>query len=669
MIVKNESGRIERALASVAPFVSSWAIVDTGSTDDTRQRIIDFFGRRDIPGALTDAPFVHWSQARNAALAWARQLAATHRPDYFLLMDADMQLQVYDEAAFMAPRDGACYEMYQRGGSLVYANVRLVSGANAGVYRGVTHEYFDSPSAGPIPAAVADFIDHADGANRPDKFTRDIQLLTAGLQDEPDNARYMFYLGNSYRDAGRPAEAIDWYERRVAAGGWDEEVWQAQFCKALCLKACGREPEFLAAMLRAHSLRPQRAEALYELARHFRGKRDEQAMAVLFAEAGLALPMPDDKLFVNQFVYSAGLKDEIAVCGYYVPGKFMAGYQAASEQALHPDYPSSREAARTHLYFYVQRLDQLCPSFRWTAVDFAAPPGWVAMNPSVCLHEESLWLNIRCVNYRIDAEGRYLIRNTRTGEVNAEQPIATRNFLCRLGETAFTRCTDTAELIPPPDLPVAYPLVTGFEDVRLIPRGDGLWCSATVRQVAPDGLPEQVFSRLDVVGRQPSERRHTRIQRMLRTPRLCEKNWTPILTPESDRGQCFIYRPGEVVDTAGRTVVRHGTPGRATDHISGSSQAIRWHDDWLAVTHEARSIPGSHLRWYMHRFVLYDRHFRLKTLSLPFVFHDKVIEFCAGMCWSPDGDQLVLSYGYKDEEARMAVVDAREVGRLLWTSP
>ena len=48
MIVKNETAVILRCLKSVKPWIHSWAIVDTGSTDGTQQLIQDFM--QDLPG-------------------------------------------------------------------------------------------------------------------------------------------------------------------------------------------------------------------------------------------------------------------------------------------------------------------------------------------------------------------------------------------------------------------------------------------------------------------------------------------------------------------------------------------------------------------------------------------------------------------------------------------
>ena len=75
MIVRNESARIERALASVAPYINTFVILDTGSTDDTVERITKFFQERKIPGVIGKTEFKDFSQARNAALFAARSLA------------------------------------------------------------------------------------------------------------------------------------------------------------------------------------------------------------------------------------------------------------------------------------------------------------------------------------------------------------------------------------------------------------------------------------------------------------------------------------------------------------------------------------------------------------------------------------------------------------------
>ena len=65
MIVKNEAAIIDRCLAAAAPHIDCYVICDTGSTDDTVERIRRFFDARGIPGEIPTTTFRNFEQARN----------------------------------------------------------------------------------------------------------------------------------------------------------------------------------------------------------------------------------------------------------------------------------------------------------------------------------------------------------------------------------------------------------------------------------------------------------------------------------------------------------------------------------------------------------------------------------------------------------------------------
>jgi glycosyltransferase involved in cell wall biosynthesis len=196
MIVKNESRIIERLLNSVLPIIDSYCICDTGSTDNTIAVIHEFFKENNIFGKIVFEPFKDLGYNRTYALRQCNNLDA----DYILLMDADMILdtsKLHDINAFKATLTNDAYCLFQGTYNFYYKNTRIVKNDPKISYWGVTHEYVNMPegsSQGTIEENILFINDIGDGGAKADKFERDIRLLKKGLEDEPNNIRYTFYL-------------------------------------------------------------------------------------------------------------------------------------------------------------------------------------------------------------------------------------------------------------------------------------------------------------------------------------------------------------------------------------------------------------------------------------------------------------------------------------------
>lgn len=646
MIVKNEAARIERALASVAPYISSYCILDTGSTDGTQELIERYFSAHPgrIPGKIHRGQFENFEQARNDALQFARFMGDW---DYLLLMDADMEL-VVDAPNVFSDISGPSFDMMQRAGTLVYANRRLLSAKALGQYRGVTHEYLDVPSAGLIQGAH--FIDHADGSNRVDKFKRDIDLLIAALIREPTNERYWFYLAQSYRDAGDYPRAAQAYKKRASMGGFEEEAWNAQVNYGSALRNMGDVGGFVHETLSAYNRRPQRAEPLYDIAKFYR-EAGNNAAAVIFAEAGMKVPFPkDDQLFVDEFTYSHGLKNEFSIAAFYDPRKREAGFKVCDELAVGPGVPAHvRDLARTNLFYYIEPLSFLAPSFKAKRIHFCLmddPDGWVAMNPSVCVHNGDLFTTIRTVNYKISHEGRYQIRGNDMGELSPENPIRTRNYLASMDSAL--NLFSVEEIHPAPYTPL-FGSVLGYEDMRLFSFEGELMFSTCVRDMNAEGWCEQAVGLVSDG--------HAKVIRPNK-PQVHEKNWMPFPVGNSLK---FVYQLGQIIDLEGEI----GIASPTIEGLRGSSQVIPHQSGWLAIVHEARVKPDGQ-RYYNHRFVWMDIRGRLRKVSRPFYLHDKQIEFVAGLAKNPYDGNFVISYGVRDCEAWVATVNSNEIEWVLW---
>lgn len=290
MIVRNEAKVIRRALMSVKDHISYWTIIDTGSGDGTKQLILDTMG--DIPGQLLERPWVDFGFNRTELLQEAKD-----HTDFILCMDADMTLVGVGDP----PQCDANLVRYT--GEPDYAQALLIRGDRDWHYEGRTHEYLASDELYTQGPALHWLMQHhADGGERGRKFQRDRELLQLEVDEDPTNGRALFYLAQTLRDLGETDLAITRYRQRVALGGWDQEVWFAQFQVGLLAWDFDE-------LATAFSMRETRAEPLLYMAQIMAEKGEHHA-ALALLDKGLAIPYPNDNLFIEKWIYTWGLSLE-----------------------------------------------------------------------------------------------------------------------------------------------------------------------------------------------------------------------------------------------------------------------------------------------------------------------------------------------------------------------
>ena len=89
MIVKDEEHVIKRALSSCVNLIDAYCIVDTGSTDNTKKVIEDFFKKFNKKGEIVDFPFTTFEECRNKSLEVGKKYG-----DYGFWIDADEELRL-----------------------------------------------------------------------------------------------------------------------------------------------------------------------------------------------------------------------------------------------------------------------------------------------------------------------------------------------------------------------------------------------------------------------------------------------------------------------------------------------------------------------------------------------------------------------------------------------
>lgn len=660
MIVRNESARILRALDSVKDHISCFVILDTGSTDGTVEIIQAWSSDNGIPGVVAHGTFVNFSQARNQALDAARSYQMHPGApwfDYILLMDADMELVSTVDFDPFADLKAEAYGMIQKAGSTSYTNTRLLSFHSNAKYVGVTHEYLAAPICGSV--GLAHFIDHADGSNRVNKFDRDIQLLEADLKTDPNNARSWYYLGCSYRDKDNQDEAERCFRKCLEHTTWDEERWSAQVNLANTFDARGLEDAYLKEAIKAYQTRPQRAEPLHALAKHYRLK-GENLSAMLFVEKGITIPRPKDLLFIEDWVYDWGLREEYSIAGWYDERTRDKAFKITNGLTTDSSVPSFvRAEARTNMVHYLKPIKEFCPSAKFSRMHFASSPGFTAMNPCITNRPSGdMEMLLRTVNYRINEHGQYMI-----GEKGCwDAPIETENWLMRVyDDLSVGNAHRVVWERPAP----AFDKVIGLEDMRIFwHRGDRKFV-ACVREQSATGTPEQWHGVLNQNYDTPDVVMVDHARRISH-PNNCEKNWAPIL---DGRDLKFTYRLDTFLNIDKPEENMKWELPIAIENISGGSQYIPFRSGYLSIVHEAVVHPAHGRRIYQHRFAWLDLTARQLKLSLPFVFQGVQIEFAAGLAKNWKDDTIVVSLGVRDEEAWLCSIAHRDVAAMLEITP
>lgn len=394
MIVRNESNNMKRLLDSVKSIIDMVSIVDTGSTDNTEEVIMEWSKENDVPTTVHHEPFQDFSYNRTHSVQAAKK--AYPEADYLLLSDADFVWEIdkggkFDKKLLIDHK----YLIEQYNKSLTYWNVRMLNAKVDWFCEGVTHEYWREASSqseysGEIRTARIRTLaidDREDGGFKSEKFTRDERLLRGGLADPETKpslkTRYKFYLGQTLKDMGRFEESIEWYEKRIADKGWYEEVyyskfqigvnyeqigWKKRHVLTLMAKADKTPEDFefinkwdpenkgpavmldestkcfqqaAANYLGAYNFCKRRAESLYYVTRMYRSLGQNE-MAYKFAKMGQKIVFPEnDSLFIERACYDYLFDYEISIVAWHIEGKRDEGRECINKLLPRDDLPDN----------------------------------------------------------------------------------------------------------------------------------------------------------------------------------------------------------------------------------------------------------------------------------------------------------------------------------------
>ena len=590
-MIKNEEKILKRCLDSLD--VDGYCILDTGSTDSSVELARKYLTNK--CGCVTEEPWQNFSHNRTVSFERAKEFCSGQGWDlkdtYGLLLDADM---VFVAGTLRTEKlEAIGYKAMQKNGNLEYMNARLLRMDYDWKCVGVTHEYWDGPTE-QLASSVCYIDDKNDGGCKSDKFTRDRSLLEEGLIKEPGNVRYLFYLAQTYSCLNMYKESIEYYKKRIEAGGWYEEVWFSYYSIGDLYKRMGDIIEFEAWMLRAFSFRKERAESIYKLAQYFRMSGDHYK-AYHYIKKGINIPYPNDSLFIEANVYNGLFYYEASIVDYYVKDK-ASGLRSSVDYLLKSG--EYKENVLQNMHYYISPL----PSSVEKVVLESPFPSYTPSAISVDVYPMA---NVRFINYWMEG-GEY---KTRGG------PVHTQNAYMNLETGACV-----AKMVDSIGLPKVESRVKGLEDIRVY-RDDGV-----LRFFGTSVFEYDAKRVCQIEGAYNVETASYSEVTCLQSPfgRGCEKNWIPIPGTGMVIYDWFPLQIGSIKGSTLRINITHETPP-IFQMFRGSAPPLPHKGGWLALVH---FVEYSKPRKYYNCLIELDASYAPKRMTLPFVFFSASVEYC-----------------------------------------
>jgi len=711
MIVKNESKNLPRLFDSLfldehgcithplsstspVPLIRDYVIVDTGSNDNTPSIIKKYWEAKNeklseenkVNGKVLFSVFKNFGENRTEALNHAYAIT---KSKWIMFLDADMCLspvkagdkhtfKIQDIFDRLSSISNNIVSLKQKNGNLEWWNTRLVRTSHKIKSVGVTHEYYDTNND-PYPNYRMDLFyinDIGDGGSKSNKFARDIALLEEGLKQDPSNARYYFYLAQSYMNLPvkesaskeNKEKAIVLFKKRIEMGGWVEECWYSHYKIMELYLSLGNEEQAEKHTFLGFQLHPKRAEAIYKMCKHYR-EAGKNALSHRYYLMGKDIPLPSDALFLETNVYDYEFAYENSINHYYLSNKKTEGLFTTISLLNNTNFIKNGRLENnvfSNMRFYVEKLSNKFVRRNIISIEIE---NFVDTSPCILRDPAShrILINVRKVNYEINKQtGSYTIRDE-------SQKIRTKN-VCVITDENYNIIS---QIIMEEENHTLYDNDTnilGVEDVRIY------WEEDVSQEATPDDIAscetssEEIFVFPKFIGvtKQYSQgavigivtgtydfvNGKLIIEKFIESPNIgsaCEKNWTVFPNGKIlysfyplTFGKCtLISNSGDpitkIMSKTGTDFYRLKKEGECVQHNPPSSPPFfsRFRGSANPVTYKNLIFTTAHTvfletpRTYVHYIVIFTKtlegEYKLLAYTVPFSFEGEKIEFNVGI--------------------------------------
>lgn len=293
------------------------------------------------------------------------------------------------------------------------------------------------------------------------------------------------------------------------------------------------------------------------------------------------------------------------------------------------------------------------------------------LNPSVCVIDGGLFVNVRHVNYSLyhSEQNRFPHYWGPLQYIHPEDDwnLRTENFICLLDDDMETKQVFDVDMKLNSEPKWNF---VGLEDARLVSwNGNTFLCGVRRDHIDSRGTGRMNLSRVELRGDKFIEIERHNIEST--DPKsYCEKNWMP-----------FVDRPFEFIKWSNPTetvlydIVNEQTIQLHLDEsktiklprdLRGGSQALKIGNLYVALTHEVnlyKDTHGNKNAKYIHRVVAWDSNWQISAYSNTFSFMGGEIEFAAGI--ARHRDDILVSFGFQDNAAYIVRLSEHALLSLL----
>jgi len=646
MIVKNESKIIIRCFESLKSIVDYIVITDTGSTDNTVEIMNKYLIENNVEGQIFYEPWKNFGYNRTNSILNAKKYFKEKGADieniFLLLVDADMLVEILDTSFKNTLHHYDHYLVEQYNPGISYYNTRVMCLNREITCRGVTHEYYDIQTEKKGTLKSIRINDIGDGGAKNDKFDRDIKLLHKGIDEEPNNERYHFYLAESYKNSGKPNESIYFYKKRIKFGGWFEEIYMSHLRLGDIYRELNDWKNALFHYIEGwNASKNERGEVLYEIINYYKNK-SENKTAYMFLKELLQLKYPTEHyLFIDYNVHGYKKYELLTIIAYYV-GKIKDGLYSSQLLLLTNKYKFDHhiyENIHRNLKFYVNKLNS---SNIIKLINFKNINNYRNSSSSIYSDKNNGYEGIiRTVNYSMN--------DTMCYTINDGNHINTENFYVKMNEVFCVMEQKKINILENENNKIIHKSshIKGLEDMRYINFKGEKYAIGISLEYGIHGHPSIVLSKID------DENNITKIVNQSYNNNICQKNWAPIIFQDN---LCFVYsyQPFVLLKMNEETMILEEFIKKEfkeynLSKLRGSSNYIFMEKEqyYLCIVHEV--IVDSPRR-YIHRFLKFDMNLNLIDISVPFYFMELFVEFVLSLDYNLAEDCLVIPFSIRDNE-------------------